>query len=142
MRQKMQNNTTTKPMADKQTAVEWLAEKYNYVTWLRNRDEISAGMADEWRKHYLEIAKQMEKHQIMQAWIDGMKSVSIAPFEDEFYNDEAERYYEKFTALRQPSVVGRSEQLLCPKCKSENIIESFPHHNRYTCFDCKTEGAK
>ena len=24
------------------TAVEWLAEKYDYVTWMRNHDEISA----------------------------------------------------------------------------------------------------
>lgn len=51
----------------KQTAVEWLAEKYNHVTWLRNRDEISAGIADEWRKHYLEQAKELEKQQIIDA---------------------------------------------------------------------------
>ena len=50
-----------------QTAVEWLAEKYNYVTWMRNRDEILPGMADEWRKHYLDQAKQMEKEQIIDA---------------------------------------------------------------------------
>ena len=48
----------------KQTAVEWLAEKLEYVNWMRNRDEISSGMADEWRKHYLEQAKAMEKEQI------------------------------------------------------------------------------
>ena len=52
----------------KQTAVEWLAEKYNYVTWMRNRDEISAGMADEWRKHYLDQAKAMEREQIKKAY--------------------------------------------------------------------------
>lgn len=51
-------------MSKQQTAVEWLAEKYNYVTWMRNRDEISAGLADEWRKHYLEQAKELEKQQI------------------------------------------------------------------------------
>jgi hypothetical protein len=51
----------------KQTAVEWLAEKYNYVTWMRNRDEISAGLADEWRKHYLDQALAMEKEQIKDA---------------------------------------------------------------------------
>jgi len=45
------------------TAVEYLAEKYNYITWLRNRDEISAGMADKWRKHYLDQAIQMQKQQ-------------------------------------------------------------------------------
>lgn len=83
----------------KQTAVEWLVEKYNYITWMRNRDEISAGMADEWRKHYLDQAKQMEKDQIQQAWIAGMRSVSIAPFEDEFYKDEAEAYYDKMREL-------------------------------------------
>jgi hypothetical protein len=46
-----------------QTAVDWLAEKFNYVTWMRNRDEISAGLADEWRKHYLSQAKEMEEQQ-------------------------------------------------------------------------------
>ena len=43
------------------TAVEFLAEKYNYITWLRNRDEISAGIADEWRAKFLKEAKEMEK---------------------------------------------------------------------------------
>ena len=54
----------------KQTAVEWLAEKYNYVTWMRNRDEISAGTADEWRKRYLDQAKEMEKEQMEDVWHD------------------------------------------------------------------------
>lgn len=42
------------------TAVEFLAEKYNYITWMRNRDEISARTADEWRAKYLKEAKEME----------------------------------------------------------------------------------
>lgn len=50
-----------------QTAVEFIAEKYNYITWLRNRDEISAGTADEWRARFLEQAKEMEKQQITNA---------------------------------------------------------------------------
>jgi hypothetical protein len=50
----------------KQTAVEWLAEKYNYITWMRNRDEISAGIADEWRAKYLEQAKEMFKQQMIE----------------------------------------------------------------------------
>ena len=45
------------------TTAEWLAEKYNYITWMRNRDEISPGMADEWRKHYLDQAKAMENQE-------------------------------------------------------------------------------
>lgn len=44
-----------------QTAVEFLAEKYNYITWMRNRDEISAATADEWRAKFLKEAKEMEK---------------------------------------------------------------------------------
>lgn len=50
-----------------QTAVEWLAEKYNYVTWMRNRDEISAAEGDEWRRIYLEQAKAMHKQEIIEA---------------------------------------------------------------------------
>jgi hypothetical protein len=57
---------------NKQTAVEWLAEKYNYVTWMRNRDEISAGLADIWREHYLDKAKRMERDQIENAFEEGM----------------------------------------------------------------------
>ena len=49
----------------KQTAVEWLAEKLEYVNWMRNRDEIFPELADKWRKHYLEQAKEMEKEQII-----------------------------------------------------------------------------
>jgi ferritin-like protein len=60
-------------METKQTAVEWLAEKYNYITWLRNRDEISAVKADEWRAKYLEQAKEMEKEQIIEAIIQRIK---------------------------------------------------------------------
>ena len=45
------------------TAVEFLAERYNYITWMRNRDEISAGTADEWRAKFLKEAKEMEKQQ-------------------------------------------------------------------------------
>jgi hypothetical protein len=70
----------------KHTAVEFLAEKYNYITWLRNRDEISAGTADEWRAKYLEQAKQMERQQIVDA-VDGY------PLEYRGY--EGHEYYEK-----------------------------------------------
>ena len=46
------------------TAVEFLAERYNYITWMRNRDEISAGTADEWREKFFKEAKEMEKQQL------------------------------------------------------------------------------
>ena len=51
----------------KQTAVEWLAEKYDYAYWMVKRDEISPALAEEWKKHYLEQAKEMEKEQIIEA---------------------------------------------------------------------------
>ena len=44
------------------TAVEYLAEKYSYITWMRNLDEISAATADEWRASFLKKAKEMEEH--------------------------------------------------------------------------------
>jgi len=65
----------------KQTAVEWLMENLHIA-------------ADAFGQ-----SKQMEKDQIQQAWIDGMRSVSIAPFEDEFYKYEAELYFDKMREL-------------------------------------------
>ena len=53
------------------TAVEFLAERYNYITWMRNRDEISAGTADEWRIKFLKEAKEIEEQQLNKAWQDG-----------------------------------------------------------------------
>lgn len=53
------------------TAVEWLSEKYNYVTWLRNRDEISPEVADNLRERYLNQAKQMEKEQSLDMFNQG-----------------------------------------------------------------------
>jgi hypothetical protein len=52
----------------KQTAVEWLAEKYDYAYWMVKRDEISPALAEEWKKHYLEQAKEIEKEQIVNAF--------------------------------------------------------------------------
>ena len=74
----------------KLSAVEWLAEKYNYVTWMRNRDEISAGMADEWRKHYLDKAKEMEKQHVINAFGVGCQVESTRLIG---YQDLAEQYY-------------------------------------------------
>jgi hypothetical protein len=71
----------------KQTAVEWLAEKYNYITWMRNRDEISADTADEWRAKYLEQAKEMEKEQIIDAYDNGKYITSGKQFGGkQYYN--------------------------------------------------------
>ena len=75
----------------KQTAVEFLAEKYDYVNWMRNRDEISSGMADEWRKHYLERAKAMEKEQIIESYCVGC--ADITKDNNIFPRETSEQYY-------------------------------------------------
>jgi hypothetical protein len=88
-------------MSKQQTAVEWLAEKYNYVTWMRNRDEISAGMADEWRKHYLEQAKEMEKQQIIMAYHHGYSdAIQLEPKQ---YSPE--QYYNEIYSHDQPDEI-------------------------------------
>jgi hypothetical protein len=71
----------------KQTAVEWLAEKYNEVNWLRNRDEISSKYADELREGFLNQAKEMEKQQIQDAY-------RISP-NNELWSNSGIDYYEK-----------------------------------------------
>ncbi len=53
------------------TAVEWLAEKYDYAYWMVKRDEISPALAEEWKKHYLEQAKEMEKEQMKDSYKKG-----------------------------------------------------------------------
>lgn len=59
----------------RQTAVEWLAEKYNYITWMRNRDEMSPETADNRRQYYLEQAKAMEREQQFDFFIAGQLSM-------------------------------------------------------------------
>jgi hypothetical protein len=80
-------------MENKQTAVEWLVSELN-----QKIDFIPMNKWDMIRD-IVQQSKQIEKDQIKQAWIDGMRSVSIAPFEDEFYKYEAELYYDKMREL-------------------------------------------
>ena len=75
----------------KQTAVDYLSEKYNYITWLRNRDEISAGRADELRADAYVQAKEMEKQQIMDAYWDGGQDIPISPKTCKWYYNETFR---------------------------------------------------
>jgi len=76
----------------KQTAVDWLFEKYMYVTWLRNRDEISAEQADNMRAQYLAEAKEMYKEQIKYAYWSGCinsdEDKDAAEYYEETYGDE------------------------------------------------------
>ena len=61
-------------MSEIKTAVEFLAEKYDYITWMRNRDEIGTGTADVWREKFLKEAKEMEEQQLNKAWQDGAET--------------------------------------------------------------------
>ena len=74
------------------TAVEFLAERYNYITWMRNRDEISAGTADEWRAKFFKEALEMEKEQmwdyIKATYVNGENSLIFHQKEfEQYYND-------------------------------------------------------
>ena len=74
----------------KQTAADFLSEKYMYVTWLRNRDEISSEQADKMRTQYLAEAKDMERMQIKDAYSAGVWEIGC-------FNRKADakKYYEK-----------------------------------------------
>jgi hypothetical protein len=75
----------------KQTAVEWLAEKIDYAYCMVKRDEISPALAEEWKKHYLEQAKEMEKQQIVDFFIKGQNTY---PSEHVLDNQQiAEQHY-------------------------------------------------
>ena len=74
----------------KQTAVDFLSEKYMYVTWLRNRDEISAEQADKMIAQYLAEAKEIERIQIKFAYSSGVWEIG-------YFNrtPDAKKYYEE-----------------------------------------------
>ena len=72
----------------KTTAVEWLAQ------------EITKKSVNDPSHNVLEIinqAKEMEKQQIIDAWLSAWKDSMLNPLEDKYYQPEAEQYYnEKF----------------------------------------------
>jgi hypothetical protein len=71
----------------KQTAVEFLSEKYMYVTWLRNRDEISASWADKLRAQYLQEAKEMEREQIIDSYWNGYSNWDNQKKAEEYFKE-------------------------------------------------------
>jgi hypothetical protein len=70
------------------TAVEWLAEKYDYAYWMVKRDEISPALAEEWKKHYLEQAKEMEKEQMIELWNIAVTCESFEQYYNETFKSE------------------------------------------------------
>lgn len=48
---------------------------------------------------------------------------------------DTKHYLEQYVALRQTLVVGRSEQLTCPRCKSTNTLNP-DKDNDAQCIEC------
>ena len=82
-------------MEKNKTAVEWLAEKYNYLAWMRSRDEISASLAVEWLENFLEEAKKMEKEEKERCWIAALEyGLKVLKTDENANSKEAfEQYY-------------------------------------------------
>jgi hypothetical protein len=81
------------------TPVEFLAERYNYITWMRNRDEISAGTADEWREQFLKEAIEKQKDLFKAFYIEGAMNDMFSCNMDINLDieDKFNRIYQKFT---------------------------------------------
>jgi hypothetical protein len=62
-----------------QTAVEYLFEQYVNKSIITIED--------------IEQAKEMEKQQIIDAWLSAWKDSFLEPLEDKYYQPEAEQYY-------------------------------------------------
>lgn len=103
-----------------QTAVEWLAEKYNLLAWMRIRDEISAGLADEWRKKYLEQALQMEKEQKFNDFVAGQNSTEEG-------GKSFDQYYIKTYQTDLPPVKNQAET--CLSCGYSITVDTQEPYN-------------
>ena len=80
----------------KQTAVEWLAEKYDYAYWMVKRNEISPVLAEQWKKHYLEQAKEMDKQQKEDFFNAGVRYGSGSVMANEWGEDTEEYNFEQY----------------------------------------------
>ena len=78
----MENSTTTKPMENKQTAVEWLIDKLSNIKAEDFNSTLEVRLI-------IQQAKEMEKQQIMdahnQGYADGYRDNGNSPIE--YYNE-------------------------------------------------------
>jgi hypothetical protein len=72
-------------MSNKQTAVEWLISELTEYN-LMNKDILPS-------HPIFNKAKELEKQQIIDAWLSAWKDSMINPLEDKYYKSEAEQYY-------------------------------------------------
>jgi hypothetical protein len=75
----------------KQTAVDFIVTKFNYLTWLRRRGEISEVTEYEMQAKFFFEAKKMEKEQHKQTWLDS--TVQFDNAAEMTYKKDFEQYY-------------------------------------------------
>jgi hypothetical protein len=68
-----------------QTAVEWLVDEFIKYKFISKNGQFS--------KPLIEQAKEMEKQQIIDAWLSAWKDSMVNPLSDDCYQDLAEEYY-------------------------------------------------
>lgn len=69
-----------------QTAIEYLLMRIAFVNFRKNTDKITSETADNDKKEYIELAKQLMKEQIELAYEAGVYDCKRG-------NDDAKRYY-------------------------------------------------
>jgi len=82
-------------METKQTAVDFLKEKFIMIQWMLIRDEISRAKADELLKEWSDKAKQMEKEQIEEAFNSGIGYDGLIDDCNSIFNDYYNETYGK-----------------------------------------------
>jgi len=80
-------------MEKKQTAVEWYIEQRNLLENDLRSNLFGLGAYFQRKSEIEKQAKQMEKEQIVDGWLNGMKGEMIAPLSINNYKSEAEDYY-------------------------------------------------
>jgi hypothetical protein len=82
----------------RQTALEYLEQRLRYIKWLRDTEEISSRSAIDMCIQEIQLAKEMEREQILNAfdvaYWDGWNSAYYD--EDPDYNNSQEYFNETF----------------------------------------------
>jgi hypothetical protein len=129
-----------------QTAVEFLDERYTYIKWMRDRDEISWLTAADWYSDALNKALEMEKKQIFDAFNQGYREGEkdgddgVVSFKDVSEFNDAENYWQRTYGTNVP-ICG------CGNCtehyqhKSDCAVHNMPAMPNGQC-DCNSNVPK
>lgn len=75
----------------KLSSVEFLAERYEYVSWMLKRDEIEIAIAEEWKVKYLQQAKEMHKQEVVNALRDRYSFLGDSWDNEQYYRKTYEQ---------------------------------------------------